>query len=149
MVSRPALSDSISKDNILVDSQGHARIADFGTNVVLQYTGVVTTSGSKGTVEYKAPEIIEAESQDVEDLDKEKMKKLKLAQLPTRESDVYATSVLIWEVSCQPLSSTQPANLEESCTLVSILTSHRDCRIMLLRTRSSPATDPRAIRVTS
>jgi serine/threonine protein kinase len=60
--------------------------------VPIQFTGVHTQPGSRGTVAYKAPELIDDGMDDAP-----------WTGLPTRESDIFAMGVLIWEVSTSVL----------------------------------------------
>jgi serine/threonine protein kinase len=69
-----------------VDDEYNARICDFGVSVTSHQTGLATQPGSRGTAAYKAPETIDWGEDDA------------ATYLPTCASDVYATTVHIWEV---------------------------------------------------
>jgi serine/threonine protein kinase len=71
----------------------NARIGDFGMNVALRYTGLPTSGGSRGTMTYMTPEIIDDDDSAHTQIDN--------AYIPTRKSDIFASSVLIWEVRSQ------------------------------------------------
>lgn len=53
-----------SKDNLLVNNQGHILLCDFGLTIVPDSdpSGLTTTKSLKGTVRYLAPELLETET---------------------------------------------------------------------------------------
>jgi serine/threonine protein kinase len=78
------------QNNVLVDSDRRARLADFGISSTSSATRTSATS-DRGTVQYKAPELN------------------KWGNTPTEESDVFALAHLLWEVGLVPLR-----NVDES-----------------------------------
>jgi serine/threonine protein kinase len=74
----PCLS-FITKNNVLVDSQRRARIADFGISSTTSNTHTQATA-DRGTYHYKAPELN------------------KYGSKPSEESDFFSLALLIWEV---------------------------------------------------
>jgi len=72
-----------TKSNILIDSNHCARIADFGLTSVLRHPSVsisVTTPVWGGTPRWMAPELFDGRSS------------------PSKESDIYALGMVIYEV---------------------------------------------------
>ena len=77
------------KANILIDNDGHARLADFGLlTIVSDSTHSTTSSSSKsaGTTKWMSPELI--------DPDRFGLKNSR----PTKESDYYALGMVVLEV---------------------------------------------------
>lgn len=77
------------KANILISAQHTACLADFGLSTVLYNTDSLsrtTTGGTKGTIRWMSPELLGLnEGNDTEGR-------------PARESDIYALSMVFWEV---------------------------------------------------
>jgi serine/threonine protein kinase len=69
---------------VLVDSQGRARLTDFGLASILIATATMSTG--RGTVRYMAPELLDWETSDS-------------TGRPTKESDAYALAITVWRVS--------------------------------------------------
>ena len=72
------------KNNILIDSSCNARIADFGLTSLLCHPSIsisVTPPAWGGTYRWMAPELFDGVSR------------------PSKESDVYALGMVIYEVS--------------------------------------------------
>jgi serine/threonine protein kinase len=67
------------QNNVLVDSENRARLADFGISSTSSVTHTKALA-ERGTWEYKAPELAF------------------VAQMPTNESDFFSLAHLIWEV---------------------------------------------------
>ena len=77
------------KANILIDKDGHARLADFGLLTVVSDPTVFTASNSivaGGTTRWMSPELLYPEHFDFKD------------SRPTKESDCYALGMVIYEV---------------------------------------------------
>ena len=71
------------KSNILIDSNQTARIADFGLTSLLHHPSIsisVTAPALGGTLQWMAPELLDGESR------------------PSKESDIYAFGMVIYEV---------------------------------------------------
>ena len=71
------------KSNILIDGNQTARIADFGLTSLLRHPTIsisVTAPAFGGTLQWMAPELFDGESR------------------PSRESDIYALGMVIYEV---------------------------------------------------
>ena len=80
---------SVIKANILIDHEGHARLADFGLLAIVSDPGHPTTSGSytkAGTTRWMSPELLNPEQFGFKD------------SRPTKESDCYALGMVIYEV---------------------------------------------------
>ena len=76
------LADDV-KNNILIDSNFSARIADFGLTTVLRKYSMsfsITTQTLKGTLQWMAPELF------IDD------------PRPSKASDIYALGMVIYEV---------------------------------------------------
>jgi serine/threonine protein kinase len=76
-----------TKNNVLVDSQRRARIADFGISSTTSNTHTQATA-DRGTYHYKAPELSKHGSK------------------PSEESDFFSLALLIWEVCATGWGST-------------------------------------------
>ena len=79
-----------TKNNILIDSNHSARIADFGLTSLLSHPSIsisITAPTLGGTLQWMAPELFDGRSR------------------PSRESDVYAFGMVIYEVCCIVFSS--------------------------------------------
>ena len=77
------------KVNILVDQDGHARLADFGLlTIISDQTGFTTASSasSGGTTRWMSPELLHPEQFGSDN------------SRPTKESDCYALGMVIYEV---------------------------------------------------
>ena len=71
------------KNNILIDSDHNARIADFGLTSLLRHPSIsisVTPPAWGGTYRWMAPELFDGKSR------------------PSKESDIYALGMVIYEV---------------------------------------------------
>jgi serine/threonine protein kinase len=78
-----------TKLNILIDKDGHARLADFGLLVIVSDSTLFTASSSivaRGTVQWMSPELFFPDQFDLKD------------SRPTKESDCYALGMVIYEV---------------------------------------------------
>ena len=76
------------KANILIDQDGHARLADFGLLTIVSDSTYPTTSSSSkssGTVRWMSPERLDPD-------------RVENAKGPTKESDCYALGMVILEV---------------------------------------------------
>jgi serine/threonine protein kinase len=73
----------ILKENVLIDSQGRARLTDFGLATILHATATTATAG-RGTVRYMAPELLDWEDSE--------------SGRSTKASDMYALGVTVWRV---------------------------------------------------
>ena len=72
-----------AKSNILIDSNKSARIADFGLTSVLRHYSIsisMTAPALGGTLQWMAPELFSEKSS------------------PSKESDIYAFGMVIYEV---------------------------------------------------
>ena len=79
----------LPKANILIDRDGHARLADFGLlTILLDSTNSTTSSSSEiaGTKKWMSPELLDPGRFDFEN------------SRPTKESDCYAFGMVILEV---------------------------------------------------
>ena len=77
------------KANILIDQNGHARLADFGLLVIVSDPAYFTVSSSApagGTMRWMSPELLDPEQFGLDD------------SRPTKESDCYALGMVIYEV---------------------------------------------------
>ena len=82
-------SDTSTKANILIDQNGHARIADFGfTTIALDSANPMASSSgtNAGTVRWMSPELLCSELSDSKEA------------RPTKASDCYALGMVILEV---------------------------------------------------
>jgi serine/threonine protein kinase len=77
------------KVNILIDQDGHARLADFGLLTIISdqsgFTTATSASGG-GTTRWMSPELLHPEQFGLDN------------SRPTRESDYYALGMVIYEV---------------------------------------------------
>jgi serine/threonine protein kinase len=74
--------------NVLIAQDGRACLTDFGLATLVFYTASFTgTSSLKGTLRWMAPELLSAESGDLD------------AGRPSVSADMYALAMVIWEVS--------------------------------------------------
>lgn len=74
--------------NILINSDGHAVIADFGLGAVLSTNSFATIAESGGGTErWMAPELLDPEQYGFSHCS------------PSKESDIYAFGMVIYEVS--------------------------------------------------
>jgi serine/threonine protein kinase len=87
--------------NILVDASCRACLADFGVSNILAHTVTVTTTATaslRGTMRWMAPELISADSED-------------RGGRPTRATDIYALSMVFWEVITKPNRCSLPTKI--------------------------------------
>ncbi|KAF3822221.1 hypothetical protein GH733_007595 [Mirounga leonina] len=56
----PELAQDVKPDNVLLDMNGHIRLADFGSCLRLNNSGMVDSSVAVGTPDYISPEILQA-----------------------------------------------------------------------------------------
>ena len=88
--SRPSSNVLPVKVNILVDQDGHARLADFGLlTIISDQTGLTTSSSPStgGTTRWMSPELLHPERFGYDN-----------GCRPTKESDCYALGMVIYEV---------------------------------------------------
>jgi serine/threonine protein kinase len=84
-----ALLFYFTKLNILIDQDGHARLADFGLLTIISDSTnptVSSYSANGGTTRWMSPELLEAHQLGAKD------------SRPTKESDCYALGMVIYEV---------------------------------------------------
>ena len=75
------------KSNILIDNNGHARLADFGLLRILSDESTITsTAGGATTAQWMSPELLYPDGFGLTDT------------RPTKESDCYALGMTIYEV---------------------------------------------------
>jgi serine/threonine protein kinase len=74
------------QENVLVDSQGRARLTDFGLATILHATATIATAGGLGTIRYMAPELLDYEESES-------------TGRATKESDKYAVAITVWRAS--------------------------------------------------
>ena len=83
--------------NVLIDDKLHACLADFGLSAVTYDPNTVnaisTSSSVNGSIRWMAPELLNPEEAGLEHV------------RPSSEADIYAFSMLMWEVSSLALSS--------------------------------------------
>jgi len=97
------LTDYI-KANILVDSRGSARLADFGLAIIIDESTVGSTTGGRelrGTTRWMAPEMLLPEAYGFSD-DWQR-------RLPSTGTDTYALAMTILEVC---MSRVQPLKVK-------------------------------------
>ena len=99
------------KVNILIDSQCHARLADFGLAAIddelmsgtvdelMSSTVIDEFSGVHGTIRWMAPELLHPKFGFTGGFGK---------QLPTKDTDIYAIGMTILEASARACSSETP-----------------------------------------
>ena len=89
ILTRPSHHRQVKQANILVDSAGTARVADFGLMTVTDLRTALfseTPASRVGTARWMSPELLEPSRFDSDGH-------------PTRESDCYALGMVIYEVS--------------------------------------------------
>ena len=89
MASAPPTNVLSVKVNILIDQDGHARLADFGLlTIVSDHTNFTTSSSapSGGTTRWMSPELLHPERFGLDH------------GRPTKESDCYALGMVVYEV---------------------------------------------------
>jgi serine/threonine protein kinase len=83
--------DGFTQTNILIDSDFHPRLTDYGLITIISDPNTVdpgsTTSPSDGTVRYMAPELLNPTGFGLKNSN------------PTKKSDVYAFGVVTYQVS--------------------------------------------------
>jgi len=73
--------------NILIDQDGHARLADFSLlTIALDQSTIISTWMEGGTIPWMSPELLDPQSFNLD------------ATRPTKESDYYALGMVIYEV---------------------------------------------------
>ena len=77
--SPPIIHRDLKTPNVLIDGDGHAKVADFGLSKLAHDTGTMTSNGTlaNNNPRWMAPEILEGKT-------------------ASRESDVYAYGVILW-----------------------------------------------------
>lgn len=77
--------------NVLVDVEGHARLADFGISRIVYATDSVNAmtavTPGQGTVYWMAPEVLDPEQYGINEKED-----------PMPESDIYSLAMLMWEI---------------------------------------------------
>ena len=86
-----APADDYTQTNIVIDSNSHARLTDYGLFAIVSDLITVdpgsTASPSVGTVRYMAPELLNPSGFNLKDSN------------PTMKSDIYALGVVTYQVS--------------------------------------------------
>jgi serine/threonine protein kinase len=99
--SQEILHRDLKSLNVLLDEEKHAKITDFGFSKLRGQVTSMAPSGNKqslGTLAYKSPELIEADS----DSDEEEASAEK--GMPyTPYSDIYAYGMILWEIATRSL----------------------------------------------
>ena len=96
-------TERCGKVNILINSECHARLADFGLAAIVDETTSMTTAAdgkSRGTTRWMAPELL------FPDMFGFTGKFAK--QLPSKDTDIYAIGMTIIEVSACSFSLKMP-----------------------------------------
>ena len=73
-----AVHRDVKLENVLLDGQGHAKLADFGVARCPELTGSSLTRNANGTAPYMAPEVWKGQG--------------------SQASDIYALGILFWEL---------------------------------------------------
>lgn len=87
----------IKPDNVLLDANGHIRLADFGSCLRLREDGTVQSNVAIGTPDYISPEILRVRTSIEKEETKKKMA-ISLRQTSTRSKNTRPAFV-IWDVA--------------------------------------------------
>ncbi|KAF9244248.1 kinase-like domain-containing protein [Melanogaster broomeanus] len=90
--SRSVVHGDLSGSNVLIDGNGRACIADFGLSTLLTALGgstFSTTANTRGTLRWAAPEVLNLNTEDEENLSR---------VLPTPQSDIYSFGRIMLQV---------------------------------------------------
>ncbi|PCH36500.1 kinase-like protein [Wolfiporia cocos MD-104 SS10] len=109
----------LSALNVLIDDDGHACLGDFGVSrKKLSYSyATVSVSATAKTLQYTAPERIDPEGYG---LSHERL---------TKESDVYALSILMWEIYAGARTKPYPSCSNDAMLIHGVLQGVRPQRI--------------------
>ncbi len=101
--SQEILHRDLKSLNVLLDEEKHAKITDFGFSKLRGQVTSMAPSGNKqslGTLAYKSPELMEADS----DSDEEEAEASAKKGMPyTPYSDIYAYGMILWEIATRSL----------------------------------------------
>jgi len=84
--SPPSLTASIGQANILIDTSGRARLADFGLLTILSNSMILSSCRQSGTIRWMSPELLDPEMFGLKDSRRKK------------SSYCYALGTVIYEV---------------------------------------------------
>jgi serine/threonine protein kinase len=74
---------------VLIDESGHARLADFGLTMMLNMTRTIGKTQGAGSLRWMAPELLDPDAYEIPETE---------AGITTKQSDIYALAITIWEV---------------------------------------------------